>query len=361
MTDSPVLHYKFAGKTRMGVVPVDISLSLESECTRNTSMDAFLADESIGVGQNCLLTQSIPGIRPPSFPPFNKMDVSVNSTDMITQQRAMPQTNSGGFDNAQPIGQMSPLHTPHTIRCSSSYSDCSSPLMEPSLLQNWTSRSISPSDSDVSNVSSADLSDIMNSLNLFQSGGICSPPTEQELANLRALHTLTSSPVLCTMRGSPSVPPSHWSLQLDRQLVFNENTDLLEKVARFHRNRADWVERAGRGVEGEGTQPNTLPLLWHWIGSTSLVILKIRTPKSFPEACNNESGYKTQLPDEAHRPNHHFTICPVMKLVVLIVNKYVSRPVFTEHSVIEKPRIQSVISSKNVEHLQPPPPTLNPD
>uniref|UniRef100_A0A1B6HY41 RRM domain-containing protein n=1 Tax=Homalodisca liturata TaxID=320908 RepID=A0A1B6HY41_9HEMI len=178
------------------------------------------------------------GIRPPSFPPFNKLDVSVNSTDMITQQRAMAQTNSGGFDNAQPIGQMSPLHTPHTVRGSSSYSDCSSPLMEPSLLQNWTSRSISPSDSDVSNVSSADLSDIMNSLNLFQSGGICSPPTEQELANLRALHTLTSSPVLCSMRGSPSVPPSHWSLQLDRQLVFNENTDLLEKVARFHRNRA---------------------------------------------------------------------------------------------------------------------------
>uniref|UniRef100_A0A1B6MTZ3 RRM domain-containing protein n=1 Tax=Graphocephala atropunctata TaxID=36148 RepID=A0A1B6MTZ3_9HEMI len=178
------------------------------------------------------------GVRPPSFAPFNNLDFAMNPLDMPLQRRAMPYANSGGFDIAQPIGQMSPLRTSRPIRGSSSYSDCSSPLMEPSLLQSWASRSISPSDSDTSNISSADFSDMMNSLNLFQSGGVCSPPTEQEMANLRALHTLTSSPVFCGVRNSPPLPPTHLAPQLDRQFGFNENADLLEMVARFHRNRA---------------------------------------------------------------------------------------------------------------------------
>jgi len=169
-------------------------------------------------------------MRPPSFPPFNSLDSGCGSLDTPTSGQY-----NAGFDMTQPFSPVSSLHgpTPRAIRGGSPHSDCSSPLVESGPSFARTSRSNSPSDSDFSNVSSTDLPDMMNSLSLSQAG-VCSPPTDQELANLRALHTLNS---LTPLRSMYIVNNALQTLD-NRTWPQNENIDLLDKVAKFHRNQA---------------------------------------------------------------------------------------------------------------------------
>ncbi|XP_054281066.1 cytoplasmic polyadenylation element-binding protein 1-like isoform X2 [Macrosteles quadrilineatus] len=117
-------------------------------------------------------------VRPPSFSPF--------SSSLPLDSLVSWYNNNNGFDIqvTQPFSPISPVGgpAPNALRGYSpnnQHSDCSSPLMDSFGSFNRTSHSTSPSNSDSS----------MVSLNL--SGGVFSPPTEQELANLRALHSLT--------------------------------------------------------------------------------------------------------------------------------------------------------------------------
>uniref|UniRef100_A0A1B6JV04 RRM domain-containing protein n=1 Tax=Homalodisca liturata TaxID=320908 RepID=A0A1B6JV04_9HEMI len=177
------------------------------------------------------------------------MENDFNPFDYSPLQSSMLQSNNVGFDLIQTFAPMSQICTPRAIRRSPSITDCSSPRMDSSFLQQqWTSSS------ETSDASSSDLSDMMATLSLSQAG-TQSPLTEQELANLRALHTLTSGSGLCSVRLPP--PLLHSMIHLDNRWSYNEDVDLLEKVARFHRNQAaSFFEAACRW---EGDLPRRFP------------------------------------------------------------------------------------------------------
>lgn len=189
-----------------------------------------------------------PDIRSQSSPSSRPLYNGLSPVDVFTNPTSMLHINAGGFGMSHSVSPISPLCSPRPILGCNDWNlpSTTSPVHRNGSVVN------SPTGSDGSTFSSLDISDLMSSLSLSPPRRLFSAPTEQEMANLRALHTLTSGPMMQTVSAF-SPPPQLCSPQLDS----NRPWSLRDNVEHFNRavNITQSTTTSGGTVSWNGELP----------------------------------------------------------------------------------------------------------